>query len=118
MGVWGAIANKMEASQETCILGKNNPSLPPDYQRYIPKRKASIQSYLNFLKAYVEKLQRNDIDILGSGGGGGRGGGDSHQEASDISKNQIKWKPYIYSFFTLWQCSLNPLKYGLDTQLP
>ena len=29
VGVWGAIANKMEASQETCVWGKNNPSPPP-----------------------------------------------------------------------------------------
>ena len=43
MGVWRAIANKMEASQETCFFfffffwgggggGKNNPGLFPDYQ--------------------------------------------------------------------------------------
>ena len=36
-----------------------------------------------YLKAYVVKLEINDIDIWGS-------------EASDISKNQIKWKPDIY----------------------
>ena len=32
VGVWGVIAFQMEASQETCFLGKNNPSLLPDYQ--------------------------------------------------------------------------------------
>ena len=33
VGVWGVIANKMEASQETCFffLAKYNPGLPPDY---------------------------------------------------------------------------------------
>ena len=35
-GVWGAIANKMEASQETCFLGIYNLSLPPDYQTVCP----------------------------------------------------------------------------------
>ena len=68
VGVWGAISNKMRASQETCFLGKNNPSLPPDIKRYVPKKKASIQAYLIFLKGYVEKLERNYIDIWGSGG--------------------------------------------------
>ena len=66
-GVWGAIANKMEASQETCFLGKNNPSLP-EYQTVFPKKKASIQSCLKFLKAYVEKSERNYTDIWWSGG--------------------------------------------------
>ena len=32
MGVWGAIANKMEASQETCFGGQNNTGFSPDYQ--------------------------------------------------------------------------------------
>ena len=36
VGVLGAIANKIEASQETCFFClffcKNNPSLPQDYQ--------------------------------------------------------------------------------------
>ena len=58
----------MEASQETCILGKNTPSLPPGYEWYVPKKKASIQSYFYFLKSYVEKLERNYIDIWGCGG--------------------------------------------------
>ena len=60
-------------------------SLQVNIKRYVPKKKAPIQSYLNLLKAYVEKLERNYIDIWGSG-------------ASDISKNQIKWKPDIYFF--------------------
>ena len=32
-------------------------------KRYVPKKKASIQSYLNFLKVYVGKLERNYIYI-------------------------------------------------------
>ena len=88
MGVWGAIANKTEASQETFLGGKNNPSLQI-IKRYVPKKKASIQSYLFFLKAYVDKLEiLNYIDMWGSG-----------PEASGISKNQIKWKPDIFFFF-------------------
>ena len=56
------------------FLGKNNSSLPPDYQTvYVPEKKASIQSNLNFLKAYVEKSESNYIDIWGSGC-------DSHQK--------------------------------------
>ena len=42
-----------------------------------------------YSKAYVVKLERNDIGIWGSGGC-------RPPEASDISKNQIKWKPDIY----------------------
>ena len=40
-------------------------------KRYVPKTKASmqcLQSYLIFLKGYVERLERNYIDISGSGG--------------------------------------------------
>ena len=56
--------------------GTNNPSLPPIIKRYVPKKKASIQSYFNsfiqsyfiFLRAYVQKLERNYIDKWGSGG--------------------------------------------------
>ena len=44
-------------------------------------------SYMIYSKAYVVKLERNDIGIWGLG---------SPPEASDISKNQIKWKPDIY----------------------
>ena len=88
-GVWVAIANKMKASQETCFGGKYNPRLPPDYQTVCSKKKASIQSYLNCFKVYVEKLKRNDIEIWGVW---------EPPEASDISKNRIKWKPGIYFF--------------------
>ena len=71
--------------------------------------KASIQSF--FLKAYVDKLERNYIGIWGSGAIG--------PEASDISKNQIKWKPDIYFLYFLavlpkspkvCACSPAPLK--------
>ena len=67
MGVWGAIANKMEASQETCFWAKITQASLQIIKRYVPKKKASIQLYLNFLKAYVEKLERNYIYIWGSG---------------------------------------------------
>ena len=85
------IANKMEASH---LWAKITQAFLRIIKRYVPKKKASIQSYLIVLKCYVEKLERNYIDIWGSGG-------DSPQEASDISKNQIKWKPDIYLFFFL-----------------
>ena len=62
------IANKMEASQETCFGAKISQAFLQIMKRYVPKKKASIQSNLNFLKAYVEKLERNYIDIWGSGG--------------------------------------------------
>ena len=38
------------------------------------------------------ELERNYIGIWGSGGYQGAGG----DSASDISKNQMKWKPDIY----------------------
>ena len=54
----------MEASQETCFFGeKITQASLQIIKRYVPKNKASIQSYLNFLKAYVEKLEKYDIDI-------------------------------------------------------
>ena len=68
MGVWGAIANKMEASQRNMFLAKIIQASLQLIKRYVRKKKASIQSYLNALKAYVEKLERNCIDIWGSGG--------------------------------------------------
>ena len=43
------------------------------------------------MKAYIVKLERNHIGIWGLGR--------QPPEASDISKNQIKWKPDIYLFF-------------------
>ena len=63
VGVWGSIANKIEASQETCFGAKITQASLQIIKRYIPNKKASIQSYLIFLKAYVEKLERNNIDI-------------------------------------------------------
>ena len=59
MGVWGAIANKMEASQETCFWVKITQASLQIIKRYVPKKEASIQSYLNCLKAYLEKWERN-----------------------------------------------------------
>ena len=64
MEVWGAIANKMEASQETCFFfAKITQAIHQIIKPYVPKNKAPIQSYLNFSKAYVEKLEKNYIDI-------------------------------------------------------
>ena len=95
MGVLG------QKPPEASDISKNQIKWKPDI--YFLKRKLFF--FLFFLKAYIVKLERNCIDIWGSGG------------ASDISKNQIKWKPDIY-FFTFWQCSLNPQKYVLAPQLP
>ena len=85
MGVWGAIANKMETSQET--WAKITQASLQIIKRSVSKKKASIQSNLISLKDYVKKLERNYIDIWGS-----------PPEASDISKNQIKRKPDIHLF--------------------
>ena len=41
VGVWGAIANKMEASQETCFLGKITQASLQIIKRYVPKKKYS-----------------------------------------------------------------------------
>ena len=85
--VWGSgIANKMGASQETFLWVKITQDSFQIIKWYVPKKKVS---YMIYLKAYVVKLERNYIGILGSGG-------DSPPKASDISKNQIKWKPDIY----------------------
>ena len=62
MRVWGAVGNKMEASQETYFGAKITQA-----SLQIIKT-VCVQSYVNFMKAYVEKLGRNDIDIWGSGG--------------------------------------------------
>ena len=79
LGIWGAIANKMEASQETYFWANiTQPSLK-SIKRYVPKTKATIQSYLNNLKAYVEKLERNYIDIWAAGG-------DSPQEPATFQR--------------------------------
>ena len=63
MGVRGAKANKMEASQEACFLGKNNPSLPPDYQMVCTLKESFHAVTFEFLKAYVDKLERNYIGM-------------------------------------------------------
>ena len=81
MGVWGAIANKMGASQETFLWIEITQASFQIIKWYVPKKKAP---YMIYLKAYVVKLERNYIGIWGP------------PEASDISKNQIKWKPDIY----------------------
>ena len=60
------IANKMEASQETCFWG-SNPSLPPYYQTVCSEKESFHTVIFDFFKAYVEKLARNGIDIWGSG---------------------------------------------------
>ena len=67
----------MGAHKKHVFLAKMPQASLQIIKRFVPKKKASIQSYLNFLKVYVEKLERNYIDIWGSG-------------ASNISKNQIK----------------------------
>ena len=48
VGAWGAIANKMEASQETFLLQKITQASLQIIKRYVPKMIASIQSYLIF----------------------------------------------------------------------
>ena len=66
MGVWGAIANKMGASQETFLWVKITQVSFQIIKWYVlPKKKAS---YMIYLKAYVVKLERNYIGIWGSGG--------------------------------------------------
>ena len=65
MGVWGALAKKMGASQETFLWVKITQASFPDYQMVCLKKKAS---YMIYLKAYVVKLERNYIGIWGSGG--------------------------------------------------
>ena len=67
MGGLGAIANKMEAFQEHVFWAKITQASLQMIKWYVHKKKASIQSHSNFLKAYVEKLERNYIDIWGSG---------------------------------------------------
>ena len=63
MGVWGAIANKMGASQETFIWVKITQASFQIIIWYVPRKKASYMIYLN---AYVVKLERYDIVIWGS----------------------------------------------------
>ena len=65
MGVWGAIANKMGALQETFLWIKITQASFQIIKWYVPKKKAS---YMIYLKAYVVKLERNYIGIWGSGG--------------------------------------------------
>ena len=82
--VWGGIAKKMGASQETFLWVKITQGSFQIIKWYVSKTKAS---YMIYFKAYVVKLERNHIGIWGSL---------SPPEASNISKNQIKWKPDIY----------------------
>ena len=98
----------MEASQETCFGAKITQDSLQIIKRYVPKKNASIQSYLIFLKANVEKLERNYIGIWGPGAMAPRN--------QRHFKNQIKCKPDI-SLFYFWQSSLNPQKYVLAPQL-
>ena len=74
----------MVASREICFWAKITQASLQIIKGCVPKKKASKQSYLNVLKGYVEKLERNYIYIWGSGGAKL-----SPPEASDISKNQI-----------------------------
>ena len=64
MGVWGAIANKMGASQETFLWVKITQASFKIIKWYVPKKKAS---YMIYSKAYVVKLERNYVAIWGSG---------------------------------------------------
>ena len=57
MGVWRAIANKMEASQEMCFCGAKI------IQASLQIIKWYVVYILNVTKAEVEKLERNYIDI-------------------------------------------------------
>ena len=66
VGVWRAIANKMEASLKLLrnlkkhVFSAKIIQAPPDYQTvYVPKKKAFNTVIFDFLKAYVEKLERN-----------------------------------------------------------
>ena len=86
MGVWGAIANKMGASQETFIWVKITQASFQIIKWYVPKKKAS---YMIYLKAYVVILEKKIHCYMGIWGR-------QPPEASNISKNQIKWKPDIY----------------------
>ena len=63
MGVCGAIANKMGASQETFLWVKITQVSLQFIKWYVPKKKAS---YMIYLKAYVVKLERNYIGKGGS----------------------------------------------------
>ena len=74
VGVWGAIANKMVASlkllrnfKKHVFFGKNNPSPSKLSNGICFKKKASKTVIFDFLKACVEKLERNYINIWGSG---------------------------------------------------
>ena len=62
MGVWGAIANKMGASQETFIWVKITQASFQIIKWYVPKKKAS---YLIYLKAYVVKLGKKNTLLYG-----------------------------------------------------
>ena len=64
MWVWGAIANKMGASQDTFLWVKITQASFQIIKWYVPKKKAS---YTIYSKAYVVKLESNYIGIWGSG---------------------------------------------------
>ena len=80
MGVWGAIANKMGASQETFFWVKITQASFQIIKWYVPKKKAPYMIYLKAYR-YIVKLERNDIGIWGSGGIATRSQG--HFEESD-----------------------------------
>ena len=65
MGVWGAIANKMGASQETFLWVKITQASFQIIKWYVPKKKSFIY---DLFERYVVKLERNYIGIWGSGG--------------------------------------------------
>ena len=62
MGVWGAIANKMGASQEIFLWVKITQASFQIIKWYVPKRKAFIY---DLFERYVVKLERNYIGIMG-----------------------------------------------------
>ena len=86
MGVWGAIANKMGASQETFLWVKINQASFQIIKWYVPKKKASYMIYFESLCSEIGKKLHWYMGVWGR----------KPPEASDISKNQIKWKPDIY----------------------
>ena len=58
MGVWGAIANKMEASQETCFLGAKIT------QASIQIIKCYVPYIFDFLKAYIDREIGKEIALI------------------------------------------------------
>ena len=95
MGVWGAIANKMVASQETFLWVKITKASYQIIKWYVPKKKASYLIFNESLYSEIEKKSHWYMGVWGL----------SPPEASAISKNQIKLKPDIYLFFFLKKAS-------------